>query len=65
MQSCDQKQNQIFGHVLTPKVLSAHLEKAGFKIVRAEYSTRPYQAIAQMTDERYAGKEDTVIVAVK
>jgi SAM-dependent methyltransferase len=61
----DHKHNQKYGHVLTPKVLSKHLEKAGFKIVTAKFSTRKYQEIAQMTDERYAGKEDTIVIAVK
>ena len=61
----DHEHNQKFGHVLTPKVLSKHLEKAGFEIVKAKFSTRKYQEIAQMTDERYAGKEDTIVIAVK
>ena len=61
----DHKHNQSFGHVLTPKVLSKHLEKAGFKIISAKFSTRKLQAMAQMTDPRYAGKEDTIVIAEK
>ncbi len=59
------KHNQKSGHVLTPKVLSKHLKKAGFEIETAKFSTRKYQEVAQMTDERYAGKEDTIVIAVK
>jgi Methylase involved in ubiquinone/menaquinone biosynthesis len=63
--SRDHKHNQKFGHVLTPRVLSKHLEKVGFEIMTAEFSTRTYQEITQMTDARYAGKEDTIVIGVK
>ena len=58
-------QNPSFFHALTPKVLSAALERHGFFVEKAEYATRPYPPGFQMVETELAGREDTVIIACK